>query len=152
MAKNLAARRNSSKSVGNKIKHLEMIQNIVNRMASGSTFLKGWTVILVAAVLGFVLKNSQSTYVWLAIIPTLFFWGLDGIYLRQEKLFRALYNKVRILKEENIDFSMDTSDVAKDVKSWFHICFSKTIWPFYLPIMVVIVAAFVWALLKVTCK
>ena len=136
----------------NKIKHLEMIQNIVNRMASGSTFLKGWTVILVAAVLGFVLKNSQSTYVWLAVIPTLFFWGLDSIYLRQEKLFRALYNKVRILKEEDIDFSMDTSDMEKDVKSWFRICFSKTIFPFYMPILVVIVAVLVWALLGLTCK
>ena len=138
--------------MGNKIKHLEMIQNIVNRMASGSTFLKGWTVILVAAVLGFVLKNSQSTCVWLAIIPTLFFWGLDGIYLRQEKLFRTLYNKVRILKEENIDFSMDTSDVEKDVKSWFHICFSKTIFPFYMPILVVIVTVLVGTLLGLTCK
>ena len=74
--------------MGNKLKHLEMIQNIVNRMASGSTFLKGWTVIFVAAVLGFVLKDSKPAYVCLAIIPTLFFWGLDGVYLRQEKLFR----------------------------------------------------------------
>ena len=138
--------------MGNKLKHLEMIQNIVNRMASGSTFLKGWTVIFVAAVLGFILKNSQPIYVWLAIIPTLFFWGLDGVYLRQEKLFRKLYDKVRILEEENIDFSMDTSEVEKDVKNWLRICFSKTIFPFYLPTLVVIVAVFVWALLKVTCK
>lgn len=138
--------------MGNKLKHLEMIQNIVNRMASGSTFLKGWTVLLIAAVLGFVLKNSKSTYIWLTIIPTLFFWGLDGIYLRQEKLFRKLYDKVRILEEEDIDFSMDTSDVKKGVKSWFRICFSKTIWPFYLPILVVIVAVLIGALCGLTSK
>ena len=138
--------------MGNKIKHLEMIQNIVNRMASGSTFLKGWTVILVAAVLSFVLKESKSTYIWLAIIPTLFFWGLDSVYLRQEKLFRELYDKVRVLGDEDIDFSMDTSDMKRDVKSWFRVCFSKTISPFYMPILVVIVVVLVWALLGLTCK
>ena len=135
-----------------KLKHLEMIQNIVNRMASGSTFLKGWTVIFVAAVLGFILKDSKPTYVCLAIIPTLFFWGLDSVYLRQEKLFRKLYDKVRILEEKDIDFSMDTSDVEKDVESWFRICRTKTILPFYLPIIVVILLVFVLTLLGFLCK
>ena len=138
--------------MGNKLKHLEMIQNIVNRMASGSTFLKGWTVIFVAAVLGFVLKDSNSVYIWLAIIPTLFFWGLDGVYLRQEKLFRKLYDKVRILEEEAIDFSMETSEVNKDVEGWFSICRSKTILPFYLPILVVILLMFALTLLGFLCK
>ena len=138
--------------MGNKLKHLEMIQNIVNRMASGSTFLKGWTVIFVAAVIGFVLKDSKPVYVGITIIPTLAFWALDGIYLRQEKLFRALYDKIRVLEDEDIDFSMETSEVNKDVESWFHICFSKTIWPFYTPILVVIVAVLIRALLGLTCK
>ena len=97
--------------MGNKLKHLEMIQHIVNRMASGSTFLKGWTVIFVAAVLGFVLKDSKPSGVWITIIPTLAFWVLDGIYLRQEKLFRKLYDKVRVLEDGEIDFSMETSRV-----------------------------------------
>ena len=138
--------------MGNKLKHLEMIQNIVNRMASGSTFLKGWTVIFVAAVLGFVLKDSNSVYIWLAIIPTLFFWGLDGVYLRQEKLFRKLYDKVRVLEDEDIDFSMETSEVNKDVEGWFSICRSKTILPFYLPILVVILLMFALTLLGFLCK
>ena len=138
--------------MGNKLKHLEMIQNIVNRMASGSTFLKGWTVIFVAAVIGFVLKDSKPVYVGITIIPTLAFWALDGVYLRQEKLFRALYDKVRVLEDEDIDFSMETSEVNKEVESWFRICFSKTIWPFYMPILIVIVAVLIWALLGLTCK
>ena len=136
----------------NKIKHLEMIQNTINRMASGSTFLKGWTVIFVAAVLGFLLRVSNPTCVWVAIIPTLAFWALDSVYLRQEKLFRKLYDKVRVLEDEEIDFSMDISDIKKDVESWSRICFSKTIFPFYLPILVVIVAVFVGALFGLICK
>ena len=123
-----------------KLKHLEMIQNIINRMANSSFFLKGWTVIFVAAVLGFALKDSKPIYVWLAIIPTLSFWALDGFYLRQEKLFRKLYDKVRVLEDAEIDFSMETSQVKKKVKNWFFICFSRTILFFYLPILVVILA------------
>ena len=137
---------------GNKLKHLEMIQSIINRMASGSTFLKGWTVIFVAAVLGFVLKDSKPSGVWIAIIPALAFWALDGVYLRQEKLFRKIYDKVRVLEDEDIDFSMDTSVAEKEVESWFRICRTKTILPFYLPIIVVILLVSVLTLLGFLCK
>ena len=131
----------------NKLKHLEMIQNIINRLANSSFFLKGWTVIFVAAVLGFAMKDSKPTYVWLAIIPTLSFWALDGFYLKQERLFRKLYDNVRCRRDTEIDFSMNTSLVKKDVKNWFCICFSRTILPFYLPILIVIVAVLFWELL-----
>ena len=133
----------------NKLKHLEMIQNIINRLANNSFFLKGWTVIFIAAVLGFALKDSKPVYVWLAVIPTLSFWALDGFYLRQERLFRELYDKVRNLEDSEIDFSMDTSHMEKGVKNWFFICFSKTILFFYLPILIVIVAVLLRELLGV---
>ena len=131
----------------NKIKHLEMIQNIIDRMARSSFFLKGWSVIFVAAVFGFVLKESKPTHVWLAVIPTLSFWALDGFYLKQEKLFRKLYDKVRDLEDEEVDFSMDTSQVKEDVKNWFFICFSRTILFIYLPILAVILVVLLWNLL-----
>lgn len=56
-----------------KLKHLELIQNVINRLANSSFFLKGWTVIFVAAVLGFATKDSKPMYVWLAAIPTISF-------------------------------------------------------------------------------
>ncbi len=77
-----------------KLKHLELIQNAINRLANSSFFLKGWTVIFVAAVLGFATKDSKPMYVWLAAIPTVSFWVLDGFYLNQEKRFRRLYDAV----------------------------------------------------------
>lgn len=124
-----------------------MIQNIIDRMARSSFFLKGWSIIFVAAVFGFVLKESNPTHVWLAVIPKLSFWALDGYYLKQEKLFRKLYDKVRVLDDERVDFSMDTSQVKDDVKNWFFICFSRTIWPFFLPILAVIMVVLLWNLL-----
>ena len=121
-----------------KIKHLEMIQNIITRLANNSFSLKGWTVIFIAAVLGFAIKESNPNYIPLVLFPIFAFWGLDGYYLRQEKLFRALYDKVRELSEQDINFEMDTSSTENEVASWRSICVSRTILGFYGPILIVI--------------
>lgn len=124
------------KTVEKKIKHLEMIQNIITRLANNSFSLKGWTVIFIAAVLGFAIKESNSNYIPLVLFSIFAFWGLDGYYLRQEKLFRALYDKVRKLDEQDINFEMDTSSIEKEIGSWQSICFSRTILGFYGPILI----------------
>lgn len=121
-----------------KLKHLEMIQNAINRLANNSFSLKLKSFIFVAVILGFTIKDFDMG-IWLPLIPTFAFWGLDGFYLRQEKLFRALYDKVRQKSDEDIDFSMDVSVVKPKVKSWVGVCFSWTILGFHLPILSVIV-------------
>ena len=126
-----------------KLKHLELIQNAINRLANSSFFLKGWTVIFVAAVLGFATKDSKPMYVWLAAIPTVSFWVLDGFYLNQEKHFRRLYDAVREISENEIDFSMNTSRF-KQSGDWFKAIFSKTLFFFYIPILFVIGIIFFW--------
>ncbi len=128
-----------------KLKHLELIQNVINRLANSSFFLKGWTVIFVAAVLGFATKDSKPHYVWLAAIPTVSFWLLDGFYLNQERLFRRLYDAVRETDEDEIDFSMNTVPFKKS-GDWFKAIFSKTLLPFYIPIILVIVLVLIWKL------
>ena len=72
------------------LKHLEIIQGVINRLANNSFSIKLKSFIFVAVVLGFTTKDCDLYYVWLTPIPTLAFWGLDGFYLRQEKLFRAI--------------------------------------------------------------
>ncbi len=126
-----------------KLKHLELIQNVINRLANSSFFLKGWTVIFVAAVLGFATKDSKSMYVWLAAIPTVSFWMLDGFYLRQEGLFRRLYDIVRKTDEDEIDFSMNTVPF-KQSGDWLKAIFSKTLLFFYLTILLVIAIVLIW--------
>jgi len=128
-----------------KLKHLELIQNVINRLANSSFFLKGWTVIFVAAVLGFATKDSKPIYVWLAAIPTVSFWLLDGFYLNQERLFRRLYDAVREMDEVDIDFSMNTVSYKQN-GDWIKVVFSKTLLPFYIPIMLVIVLVLLWQL------
>lgn len=130
-----------------KIKHLEMIQGVINRMAKNSFLLKGWSVILVSALFALAAKDSNTYFILLAYFPALVFWILDGYFLQQERLFRELYNKVREMKNEKIDFSMDTSVVKEKVKCWFCVCFSKTLLIFHGVIIAAIcVVAYVWCL------
>ena len=89
-----------------KIQHLQMIQDIINRMASNSFMLKGWAVTLVAGIFALASKDTNHLYFLIAYIPVLVFWGLDSYYLLQERLYRELYEKVRVIEENNIDFSL----------------------------------------------
>jgi len=114
-----------------KVKHIEMIQGVVNRMANNSFLLKGWSVILVSALFALAAKDSDIDFIPLAYFPALAFWFLDGYFLQQERLFRKLYDRVRAMKEEDIDFSMDTSTVKKEVSCWACVCFSKTLFIFH---------------------
>lgn len=129
----------------NKLKHLELIQNVINRLANNSFYLKGWTVIFVAAVLGFATKDSQPLYIGVALIPTLAFWGLDGYYLNQERLFRRLYDAVRVMDKEEIDFAMSTT-LFKQRGDWRKSFFSLTLGVFYGAILSVVVVVILWQL------
>lgn len=118
------------------LKHLEFIQLTIVRMAANSFIIKGWSVTLVAAVLAFTTAEKGCKCGWIALIPAFIFWGLDGYYLRQEKLFRKLYDHVRT-EDGETDFSMDTKPFTDKVDGWLTVVFSKTILPFYLPLAVV---------------
>lgn len=104
-----------------------MIQGVVNRLAHSSFLLKGWSVILVSAFFALAANNANELFIYLAYFPVLAFWILDGYFLWQERLFRALYDQVRLLEEAEIDFSMDTSILRNTVKPWRDATFSKTL-------------------------
>lgn len=121
------------------IKHLEMLQSVISRMASNSFQVKAWCVTLVSALLALAAKEEAKKMVFVAFLPALTFWWLDAFFLHQERLFRALFDKVR--ENENgieADFSMDTRRVSKDVDSRAKVMRSKTLRLFYGSLLVVI--------------
>lgn len=129
----------------NKLKHLEFIQGIINRMAQNSFLLKAWTVTFVVGLFAFAnVKEMDYKFVLVAYIPAVFFWLLDGYYLWQERLFRKLYDEVRLKEPDNIDFSMNTSGYKENIQ-WTNVCFSITLNLFYIPILIVIVLAMLFA-------
>lgn len=123
----------------NKRKHLELVQGVINRMASNSFMLKGWAVTLVAGIFVLAGKDTNELYFLVAYIPVIIFWGLDAYYLLQERLYRSLYNEVRQTDEDKIDFSLKaTAQVFNSDSNCYWIClFSKTELWFYLPLATV---------------
>jgi hypothetical protein len=81
-------------AIDHQIKRLDHLQGIIQRLAGNSFLIKGWTVTLVTAILGFALKDPDKTapLAYMAFAPIILFWGLDGYYLAIERLIRHLYN------------------------------------------------------------
>jgi len=82
----------------NKLKHLEFVQNVISRMAANSFLLKGWSVTLVAAIFALATKDGNPSLLPVAYLPAFVFWFLDAYFLRQERLYRKLYDEVRSQK------------------------------------------------------
>ena len=114
----------------NKLKHLEFIQNVINRMANTSFLLKGWSITIIAGLFAFSAAEGSTAVLWLGVLLTLVFWILDSYFLWQERLFRSLYDHVRNLKEEDVDFTMNHIQFGVERK-WHATPFSLTLWPFY---------------------
>ena len=92
-----------------KLKILEMIQGIVNRMSSNSFTLKGWSITLVAAIFALSIQDVNKDYfILLVFIPIVMFWILDSYYLMKERGYRKLYDQTRILHQDSIDFKLST--------------------------------------------
>lgn len=135
------------------IRHLELIQGVVSRLAGNSFSLKSWTVGIVSILVLLAAKDSNEAYAVIAVFPALCFWGLDAYYLRQERLFRELYTAV--LKQaatpgqpETIPlFSLDTSPVAARVEPWFSTLRSPTVSGLHGPVVAAVAAVTAYAIL-----
>ena len=126
-----------AEAVDKKLKHLEMIEDVIERMGNNSFQLKGWAVTLVALVGALAAQGSDKRFFLLAFIPLLAFWFLDSFYLQMERKYTVLYKRVSKKNENEIDFDMDTRSIAYSEDEAKRICFcsclfSKTEWTFYL--------------------
>ena len=133
--------------MGDRQKHLEFIQGVINRLSTNSFLLKGWSVVLVSALFALSAADSRPAFIFLAYIPAIVFWGLDGFFLWQEQLYRALYDAVRGMNEEEIDFSMSTAPFkTDDGPSWFGATLSKTLVPFHGVLFIAIIVVMLLSL------
>jgi hypothetical protein len=119
-----------------KLKHLEMIQLTITRMNANSFIVKGWLMTLVAAVFALSQKDANKLFLWFAPFASIVFWMLDGFYVSTERKCRNLYNHVRMLKEEDIDFAMDLHTFETGHAGYFTSLLSITLMIFY-PIIII---------------
>jgi len=115
------------------LKEIEVIQDIIKRMASNSFLIKGWCLTLVVATL---LISGKALNSFIAFIPLITFWILDAYFLQQEKLYRSLYKWVisNRMKTSDFLFDMNTSRFKESVPKIFRLMFSFTLGLFYVSI------------------
>jgi len=128
------------------LKEIDIIQDIIKRMASNSFMIKGWSLTLVIVTL--LLKGAEMYQVWLAFIPLLVFWFLDAYFLWQERMYRKLYEWVikNRLKTEEYLFDMNAYRFKNEVQPIPRIMFSITLGWFYISIAILIVIYLVFLL------
>lgn len=83
-----------------KIKHLEFIENVIERMARNSFMLKGWAITIFAGVLALADTNHVLIPLIATIVTTIMFWYLDSFYLQQERLSKNVYIVACMIKLE----------------------------------------------------
>ncbi len=130
----------------NKRSHLVMIQKIIDRLSQHSFLIKGWSVTLVSAMFALAAQNANLVFIYLAYFPPILFWILDSYFLWQEKLYRALYNHVRLANERDIDFSLDASIFRDSIPGWSHTLATKTMLLFHGPLIILILIVTIIAL------
>ncbi len=81
-----------------RIRYLEAIQRVIDRLSNISFILKGWAVSLVAGLMALAASGSNQGYVLIAYIPIAVFWFLDAYFLMMERQYRELF-------KENMDLS-----------------------------------------------
>lgn len=97
----------------NKRAHLAMIQGVVDRMGGNLFFLRGWSITLLAGLFAISTSSLLAVDNWapaLFFVLLVLFWIYDGYFLSLERKYRGLYDKVRLLPEDSIDFSMSIAE------------------------------------------
>lgn len=118
-------------------KEIDLIQDIIKRMASNSFLIKGWTITLVAVAL---LLNGDNTHASIAFIPLISFWFLDAFFLWQERMYRKLYKWVvsNRMKTEEFLFDLNAYRFEEEVDGKLKTMFSITLVWFYATILILI--------------
>ena len=114
------------------VKHLEWILGIVTRMGNNSMLIKGWSLTVAAASYGFSVNRLDWRLTLIGMITVLGFWSLDTYFLRQERLFRLLYDYVRSDTRAVPRFSMSVHRfLDREAVQYLTVARSQTLLVFY---------------------
>lgn len=124
--------------------HLQIVQNVIQRMSGNSNSCKAWCITIVSAILVLIADKGKPELAWLALLPTILFLTLDAYYLALEKAFRSAFNAfVKKLHGSQIYVEDVYSVIPKGEMSRHQIEALKSfsVWGFYGSLIVLIVLA-----------
>lgn len=111
-----------------RVKHLEMLQAVIGRMANEAALVRGWALTVTAAFYGFAAKSLNWRIAAVGFLPVVLFWWLNVYYLWSEQKYRCLYGRAADPSSTVPLFSMDASQ--EDAPVWKAVA-SRVVWPFY---------------------
>jgi len=127
------------------LKHMDMYQSIITRMASNSAACKKWAIPLITAILGFIVKDKQVALVWLTVFPIAIFYFLDSYYLMLENRFREGFNESakkinggRFTQSDLFEMYPKGSELGL----WLKSITSFATWPVYLGLFALVVFSY----------
>lgn len=128
------------------IKHMEMYQGIISRMANNSAACKNWGIPLVAVILGFVVDSKNLDLTILAFLTILILFFLDSYYLMLENRFRTGFDA----SAEKVRKGKFTSEelfrllpMGSEKAFWLKAFTSFATWPVYVGLLAVVVFGYV---------
>ncbi len=120
-----------------KVKYLQMIQDVVKRMADTSASMKRYTLVAFAGAAALARALEEPGAMLLAMVLVFIFWALDAQYLRQEKWFRDMYDLARTQDPKEIDFNLTPpADIRDKTGIVYGFCSWSTRW-LYLPLLAI---------------
>lgn len=137
-------------------KELDLIQGVITRMSNNAFLVKGWNVTLISAIVvfgkDFIMSETKGIYyLLLLLIVVIPFWWLDAFFLRQERLFRHIYQKA-VTDPEALNrtrYSLNPQEANTQVKNIWRLMVSQYLVWFYLPIIVLVLLLIILKMGKV---
>lgn len=123
----------------NRIRYLEAIQRVIDRLSNISFILKGWAVSLVAGLMALAASDSNQGCVLIAYIPIAVFWFLDAYFLMMERQYRELFNRNTDLSQQLEQFTVkrNKGNIVVFGKALFSITMMLTYIPLILSTLMV---------------
>ncbi len=131
----------------NKAAYLQMIQNIIDRMANNSFQIKGWGIGVMLAIFSFAGNQGDKRCILFTVVPLFVLWCLDTYYLQLERKYRLFYNEKLKRCKDNEVFDMNYNNIKIEMKdtikiSFFKCMFSLTEILFYITCIITSIAVY----------
>ncbi len=125
---------------GERVSHLGIIVDLLDQTSRTAAFAKRWGVSFAAVFIALGTQEAGFKVAYLAVFPLLFLWLLDAQTTRRQHLLNALYDKVRVLDDSAVDFSIDVERLPEARRSTLSFFVSADPALFYLAMMLGIAA------------
>ena len=126
----------SQESESIRIAHLTMLQGVIARMGSNSFTLKALSATFGSAAVAVMasVERPSPYYAVAAMIPIVIFWLMDAQYLRYERGYRRLFERVR-RGEEVEAYSLDAAPFLSEAGPVLRLAFTWSVIWFYAAIV-----------------